>query len=137
MKVHPHLSFDGRCREAFERYAAALGGRITTMMTWAGSPMAAQADPAMRERILHASLELPGGGELSGGDVPPGAHERPRGVAALLNVEAVDEAERAFAALAEGGTVELPLRETFWAARFGMLVDRWGVPWIINCGKAT
>jgi PhnB protein len=109
-----------------------LGGKIATMMSWADSPMAAQAPEGRSAEILHASLDL-GGYTLLGDDV--GTYGRPQGFAVVLEPPDPATAERWFAALAEGGAVDMPLQETFWAARYGILHDPFGIPWEINCGK--
>ncbi len=72
---------------------------------------------------------------MTGGDAPPGQYEKPQGVAILLSLDDAAEADRIFEALAENGTVQMPIQKTFWAQRFGMLVDQFGTPWLINCGK--
>jgi PhnB protein len=105
------------------------------MLTWGASPMAAEVKPGMREKICHATMEI-GSGVLMGSDVEPEEYEAPRGFSVLLEIEDVEEAERVFAALAVDGRVQMALAETFWAARFGVVVDQFGVPWEINCGKA-
>ncbi len=134
MRVNAHLSFGGDCEEAFRFYAQTIGGTVTTMMRWADSPIADQAPAAWRDKILHATLEL-GGERLTGADVPPPDYAAPRGVNVLLSLDGTAHAERVFAALADRGVVTMPLQHTFWAQRFGMLTDRFGVPWIINCEK--
>jgi PhnB protein len=134
MQLGSHLSFDGQCEAAFQRYEQCLGGKIVAMMTYAGSPMAAQAPPGWGNKILHATLTL-GYQVLSGADAPPEHYRRPQGFSVLLSLDDAAEAERIFNALAEKGAVQMPLQETFWAARFGMLVDRFGIPWMINCAK--
>lgn len=122
MQLNPYLNFDGQCRAAFEFYQQCLGGEIVTMQTHGESPMAEQVPSEWRERILHARL-IVGDAVLMGSDSPPQAHERPQGFAVSLNVDSPADAERMFAALATGGTVSMPLQETFWGSRFGMLVD--------------
>jgi PhnB protein len=143
MRLSPHLHFDGRCREAFEQYAKCLGGMITAMMTYGESPAAGMVAPSFREKILHATLTW-GDQILTGADVPAeppvGGREarqyrRPQGFSVLVDTKSIEAAERVFAGLAEGGEVRMGLRETFWAARFGMVEDRFGVPWMIQCGK--
>src|SRR4051794_4793036 len=74
---------------------------------------------------------------FSGSDALPGAYERPRGFALQLNLTHATEAERIFSALAQNGTVQMPLQETFWAFRFGILTDQFGIPWLLNCEKAS
>ena len=130
MKLTVHLTFAGRCEEAFRFYQSCLGGTIVTMLKYGDSPVEAPAE--WREKILHATL-VAGDLVLAGAD--PVEYVPPQGFFALLEVDEAAEAERLFGLLAEGGTVGMPLQETFWAARFGVLVDQFGIPWEINCGR--
>ena len=132
MKLSVHLTFCGECKVAFLFYAQCLGGRIVTMLPYGQSPLASQVPEEWHGKILHASM-VTGDLELAGADVAPGDFERPQGFFTLLEIPAVAEAERIFQALAEGGIVRLVLQKTFWAERFGVLVDRFGIPWEINC----
>lgn len=134
MKLNPHLTFAGRCEEAFTCYARCLGGRLVAMLTYGASPLAAQTPREMHDKILHATLDL-GMTRLTGADAPPAEARTPQGFAIMIEIAEPAEAERVFAALAEGGTITLALAETFWAARFGMLTDRFGQPWLVNCGR--
>jgi PhnB protein len=134
MKISPYLSFDGRCKAAFEFYEKVLGGKIVMMMTFGESPMADHAPPDWRDKILHVTLSV-GDHSLAGADAPPGRYQKPQGVFVTLNLDDAAEAERIFKALAEKGEVQMPIQETFWARRFGMLVDQFGTPWMINCAK--
>jgi PhnB protein len=136
MQIAPYLNFDGQCRAAFEFYEQCLGGKIEQLMTHADSPMAAQTPPAWRDRIMHVRLVV-GDYVLMGSDAPPEYYQRPQGLYVSLTVGEPAEAERIFQALAENGAVQMPLQETFWSARFGMLVDRFGTPWMINCQPAA
>jgi len=106
------------------------------MMTYSESPMQMEVPDGWGGKIFHATF---GWGDfvLTGGDVLPGQYQKPQGFMVLLNVETAGEAERAFNGLSEGAVVQVPLAETFWAARFGMLVDRFGVPWAINGGEGS
>ena len=130
-----HLSFNGQCEAAFKFYEQCLGGKITFMMRHEGTPIADQVPADWRNKILHATLNV-GGDRLQGADSPPDRYQKPQGFSVKLDLQDVAEAERIFQALAENGTVQMPLQKTFWAARFGMLVDQFGVPWMINCGQA-
>lgn len=132
MQIQPYLNFDGQCRQAFTFYQQVLGGVLATMQTHGESPMAAHTPPEWHDRILHARLVV-GEEELMGSDSPPNGHAQPQGFAVSLNIDSAAEAERIFAALAEGGAVQMPLQQTFWAGRFGMVTDRFGVPWMVNC----
>jgi PhnB protein len=104
------------------------------MMRYGESPLAGSCPPERRNDILHVTLAL-GDEVLAGADAPPEHYQKPQGFSVTLGLDDPAEAERIFHALAEGGEVRMPLQETFWAQRFGMLVDRFGTPWMINCGK--
>ena len=136
MRLNPHLSFNGQCEAAFKMYEKCLGGKILTMATYGGSPMASQTPPAWHNLVAHATLDL-GDFRLTGGDAPPEQYQKPQGFSILLEIGTAAEAERVFNALAQAGTVQMPLQGTFWAERFGMLADQFGIPWMINCGKAA
>ncbi len=132
MQLNPYLSFDGRCEEAFQFYEKLLGGKITGLMHYEGSPAAEHVPQEWRSKIMHASLDV-GGTILMGADATPRHHAEPKGFSVSLSVEKIEEAERVFNALAERGKVTMPMQKTFWAARFGMVTDRFGIPWMINC----
>ena len=133
MRLNPHLTFDGRCEEAFRFYAASLGGRILAMLPYRESPLAAGVPQTWRHKILHATLDL-GEGRLTGADVSiEEGYRAPEGFSVLLEPASTAEAERMFARLSEGGTVRMPFQKTFWAERFGMLTDCFGIPWMLNC----
>jgi PhnB protein len=136
MQLNPCLTFDGQCETAFKFYERCLGGNIAAMLTYGTSPMAEQVPAEWRNKVMHARLVV-GDEVLMGSDAPPGRYEKPQGVTVTLGVDDVGEAERIFSALAEGASVGMPLQETFWAVRFGMLVDRFGIPWMINCERAA
>jgi PhnB protein len=134
MQLNPYLQFNGDCEAAFKFYEQSLGGKIIAMMTAEGTPMADQVPKDRLHKIMHARLTV-GDTVLMGSDAPPDRYEAPKGFSVTLNTDKPAEAERVFHALAEKGTVQMPIAETFWAQRFGMLVDRFGVPWMINCEK--
>lgn len=136
MQFNSHVSFDGKCEQAFRFYHQVFGGEIVTMMPYEGSPVAGQVAPEWRGKILHASLQV-GEHWIMGGDAPPDRYQRPQGFSIGIQLSDPVEAERIFNALADGGSMRVPLAETFWAQRFGMLVDRFGVPWLVNCGKVS
>ena len=133
MQMSPYLSFSGDCEAAFALYARALGGQVGELFRYGGSPMVAPPDWA--DKIMHGSITLCGQ-LVMGADVLPERYEKPRGFALSLQIKDVADAERIFRDLAEGGQEIMPLEKTFWAARFGMLVDRFGIPWQINCEGA-
>jgi len=137
MQSNPYLNFDGQCRAAFEFYAKALGATIDVIMTHADSPMAGDVPPEWRDKVIHAQLDV-GGTKLMGADAPPsgeGCYELPQGFSVAVHPETPAEAERVFNALADKGTISMPLQETFWALSFGTLVDRFGIPWMVNCSR--
>ena len=132
MKMNPYVSFKGDCEEAFRVYQRTLGGRLGEIFRYGGSPMAGTVTPDWADKVMHGSIEI-GGQVMMGGDVAPDRYESPRGVSLSLQIANPSEAERIFDDLAREGTVIMPLEKTFWAERFGMLVDRFGVSWLINC----
>jgi PhnB protein len=134
MQLSPYLNFNGQCEAAFKFYERVLGGKIEAMITYAGTPAEEHAPPELRNKILHARL-IVGGDALMGSDAPPNRHEAPKGFSVSLQIDEPADAERIFHALAENGIVQLPIQQTFWAERFGMLVDQFGIPWMVNCGK--
>ena len=136
MQLSSSLSFNGQCEEAFNFYKQCLGGNIQAMMKWGGSPMADQVPPELHSKIMHAALTV-GDSVLMGSDSPSDQYETPRGFSVVVAIDDVADAERIFGALSEKGNVTMPLQQTFWATRFGMVVDRFGIPWMVNCGNAS
>jgi PhnB protein len=135
MKINPYLIFNGDCKAAFTFYAQALQGKLEAMMSFGETPAAEHVPKEHHHLIIHTCLKV-GDQILMASDTTP---DRPTpgmsGCSISLNVDSVAEADRVFNALAEGGKVEMPLEATFWAARFGMLVDKFGVAWMVNCEK--
>jgi PhnB protein len=134
MPVNPYLFFNGQCEAAFKFYAQCLGGKIISMMTVADTPVKDQTPPDRQGTIIHARMMI-GDSVLMASDAPPERYQPPAGFSVTLMVDDPKEAERVFGELAEGGTVQMAIAETFWALRFGMLVDRFSIPWMINCEK--
>jgi PhnB protein len=134
MYVNPYLVFNGDCEVAFKLYEQLLGGKIEVMMRHEGSPMANEGPEGWGSKIMHVSM-LVGNTRLMGSDAPPDHYAKPQGVTVSLSIEGVADAERVFAGLAENGQVKMPIGETFWALRFGMVTDRFGIPWMINCER--
>jgi PhnB protein len=135
MKLTPHLVFGGQCEAAFQFYERCLGGKIVTMLAYGNSPMAEQVPPEWRDKIAHATLTV-GGNNLMGADVLPEQYKPPQGFHVLLSMEDPAEAERIYHALAQNGTAQMPLQQTFWSVCFGVLVDQYGVSWEINCERS-
>jgi PhnB protein len=133
MQVCTNLTFDGGCEEAFAVYARVIGGSVTFAVHYRDSPMAGTVTDAWAFKIAHATLTFPDGSRLFGSDPPPAAYERPRGFTLTVNPPDAATASAMFAALAEGGLITQPLESTFWSAAFGTLIDRFGIPWAINC----
>jgi PhnB protein len=134
MTINPYLAFDGRCREAFTFYEQALGGKITFLQTNGETPMAAHLPPETHDRVMHVTMQV-GNQVLQGADAPPGQYTRPAGFSVALHFDEPAEAERVFQALSQNGKVKMPFQETFWAKGFGMLIDQFGTPWIVNAAQ--
>lgn len=135
MQLNTYLTFRDNAREAMEFYARVLGGQLIAMMTMGESPMKEQIAPEYHGAIMHACLQL-GDRMLMASDSPPGcgpAFDGHKGFSLSLTVATPAEAEKLFTALGEGGSVVMPLGETFWSPRFGMLVDKFGIAWMVNC----
>ena len=132
MQLNPYLLFNGNCAEALKFYEQTLGGKIENIVNFKGSPAAEHAPPEWGDKVLHATLAV-GDEKLMGSDAPPGHYEQPKGLSVSLSLNDRDKGERIFNALAEGGTVQMPLQQTFWASGFGMCTDRFGIPWMVNC----
>ena len=136
MQLNPVVTFNGQCEEAFKFYEQCLGGKIQTLMTWGDSPMAEHVAPELRDKIIHATL-IVGESSLMGGDSPQDQYQQPKGFHVAIQIKDPAEGERVFRLLSDGGTVTMPLQATFWSGGFGMLVDRFGIPWMINCEQAS
>ncbi len=135
MQINPYLNFNGNCEEAFRFYEGVLGGKIESISRFGESPVA-ETQPSMRDLVIHARL-LVDGQVIMGSDAPPEHYSRPQGTYVSINVDKPADARRIFAALADRGEVQMPFEKTFWAAGgFGMTVDRFGTPWMVNCEKS-
>jgi len=136
MLLNAYLNFNGDCEAAFKFYEKCLGGNIVTMQTHGDSPMADQVPAGWRDRIIHARLDV-GNAVLMGSDAPPEHYQKPQGLFVSLSVADPADADRIFNAFAANGTVQMPIQKTFWSVRFGMVVDRFGIPWMVNCHQAA
>jgi PhnB protein len=134
MKLNPYLNFPGTCEEAFKTYAKVLGGEIVAMIAFGDMPGDHPIPDDMRKMIAHARLII-GDQVLMASDAGPERFKPMQGASVTLNIADPSEAERVFSALAEGGTAIMPLEETFWAHKFGVLTDRFGTQWMVNCEK--
>ncbi|MEO3998012.1 VOC family protein [Mesorhizobium sp. CAU 1732] len=134
MRFVAYLSFDGKCREAFEFYAGVLDGEIKAMISNGETPMAEHFSPESQDKIMNAYL-VADGAELMGADTPDSMpYAPPEGFTLSIQLDDDARAERIFAALAEDGDVRMPMEATFWARKFGMLIDKYGIPWMVNSG---
>jgi PhnB protein len=132
---HPiaYLSFNGTCEEAMRFYERALDGKLEAIVRNGDSPHACHMPAEQHQFVMHARLALEGNGVLYGGDCPPMMpYEGIKGMSLTLNYDTVEQAQRVFGALADGGTVTMAMQPAFWAKSWGMLVDRFGTPWIVN-----
>lgn len=134
MHLTTYLSFNGQCEEAFEFYRGVLRGAILGKFKYGESPMADQTAPDFKDKIMHISLQA-GDSVLMGADSPPQYRSTPQGFSVSINLTDPVEAERIYGELSPGANVKMPIQETFWAQRFAMLIDKFGIPWMINCGK--
>ena len=134
MQINPYLFFTGQCEEAFKFYEKLMRGKIEVMLTHEGMPAENGVPPEWRKKILHARMTF-GDQVLMASDAPPGRQQKPQGFSVSVSVDDPAEAERIYTGLADGATVTMPIQETFWAKRFAMLTDRFGIPWMINCEK--
>jgi PhnB protein len=132
MQVHPYLSFKGDCEAAFNLYARCLGGKVGELFRYAGSPMANEAPAHWGDKIMHGSVTV-AGEVLMGADAVPAHYEEPKGFSMSIHLASTSDAGRIFRELAEGGKIVMPPEKTFWAERFGVLVDRFGITWSLNC----
>ncbi|MBR1091209.1 VOC family protein [Bradyrhizobium manausense] len=133
--LNAYLFYQDTCEAAFNHYAKVLGGKIDAMMRLSDAPPSDMPPgPAGREKtIMHARMTLPGGAVLMASDTPPEHFHKPQGFSISLTVTDPAEGERKFNALADGGAVTMPFSKTFWAKGFGMCVDKFGIPWMVNC----
>jgi PhnB protein len=130
MSVHPYLHFPGNCAEALAFYEKALGAAVTFSLTAGDAPM--PCTPGWEDKFVHTSFTILGA-PLHACDVPPGQYNKPAGFRVTIDLSDPDTAQSWFEALTVGGTIDMPLQKTFWASAFGMVTDRFGIPWMINC----
>jgi PhnB protein len=131
MQINPYLFYDGKCEAAFKFYEKALGGRIDALLTYEGAPESMPTPPEWKKKIMHAKMTI-GNEALMASDASPGHFRQPQGFSVSLQIQDAADAERKFNALAEGGSVNMPFGKTFWSNGFGMCVDRFGIPWMVN-----
>jgi PhnB protein len=135
MAFHPYLFFSGNCREAFTRYQEVFGGELV-LLPMSDMPSDEPVPAEQADLIMHAALTF-GENILMASDDPTGDGGPVKGMCVNYAVADVAEAQRVFDALAAGGDVTMPMAETFWSPRFGMCVDRFGIPWMVNAEAAA
>jgi PhnB protein len=135
-QLNTYLIFDGVCAEAMRFYERTLGGKLD-LITHAQSPVAADTPAGNADRIMHARLTMDGGTLMASDAMAGHHHEGMHGFSLTLVYPTAEDARRIFDALGQGGRVTMPIQKTFWAEAFGMLVDRFGTPWMINGAMAS
>lgn len=135
MQTSTYLNFNGQCEEAFAFYAKTFGGKVEALMRWADMP-GGNVPQGMEKKIMHAHMKV-GASDILASDAPPANYAKPQGFNVTLGVDSDAEAERIFAALGDGGNVTMPMAETFFASRFGMTTDRFGIPWMVIRGRTA
>ncbi|HEY7885422.1 MAG TPA: VOC family protein [Cellvibrionaceae bacterium] len=133
MNLSVHINFNGNCQEAFEYYAQHLNGEIGTLLTFRNSPASANVPEHWQDKIVHANIKI-AGIELAGGDNLPEQYNQPKGFCILLGLETEAEVLFIFDKLSPGGDIILSPQKTFWSSCYAIMVDRFGVPWKLNCG---
>ena len=135
-QLNAYLSFDGTCAAAMRFYERTLGGKLEALIANGETPVATEMPPGSADRIMHARLVIDGQVLMAGDAMVGQPFEGMKGVSMTLSYPTAAEATRIFDALVEGGTVTVPMQQSFWAERFGMLVDRYGTAWIVQGGLA-
>lgn len=133
MRVEPYLFFDGRCEQALEFYKKAVGARVEALIRYKENPEPKYNPPDSDEKVMHGLMRI-GDAVVMVSDGNCAGKPSFSGFSLTLNARNAEEAKRLFAALSEGGKVEMPLGETFFAESFGMLADRFGVGWMVMAG---
>jgi PhnB protein len=132
MQINPYLFYNGNCEAAFKFYAKVLGGKIDAMLTHEGAPAEMQTPPEWKNKIMHAKMTIDGE-VIMASDTPPAHFHQPQGFGVALQFDDPADAERKFKALSEGGAITAPFGKTFFSKGFGMCVDQFGIPWMVNC----
>jgi PhnB protein len=132
MKVNPYLFYDGNCEAAFKHYEKVLGAKIELLLRNEEAPPDMPSPPERKKKIMHGRISIDGE-VLMASDAPPDHFHKPQGFSVSLTFADPVEAERKFAALCEGGSVNMPFGKTFFSKGFGMGTDQFGIPWMVNC----
>ncbi len=134
--IEPYLNFDGNGKEALAFYEKALDGKVLFSQTFGESPMGAQTPDDYKDKLMHATFQA-GSVKFMASDGPPGYVSKPgNNIALSLHSDSIAEIEKVYNVLSEGARIDMPLQETFWAQRFGMLTDKYGISWMFNVEKA-
>jgi PhnB protein len=132
MQVNPYLFYNGNCEAAFKFYEKVLGGKIELMLRNSEGPPEMESAPDRKDKIMHARMSFDGE-VIMASDAPPSHFQKPQGFTVSISVSDPAEAERKFKALLEGGSINMPFGKTFFSKGFGMGVDQFGIPWMVNC----
>jgi PhnB protein len=132
MQVNPYLFYNGNCEAAFKFYEKVLGAKIEVMLRNEEAPESMPTPPERKKKIMHGRISIDGD-VLMASDAPPEHFHQPQGFSVSVTVTDPAEAERKFKALSEGGNVNMPFGKTFFSEGFGMCVDQFGIPWMVNC----
>ena len=132
--LNNYLHFNGNCDEAFTFYEKVFNGKNVMKMTFDQAPPGMGSTPDFAKKIMHARIQI-GDNLLMGSDAPNDRYQKPQGFSVSYNCDTPEEAERVYKELSAGGQVVMAMQETFWAKRFAMFSDRFGIPWMINCEK--
>jgi PhnB protein len=130
--LNPYLFYNGNCEAAFKYYEKVLGGKIEMMLRADEAPESMPPQPGWEKKIMHARMSV-SGQVLMASDAPPEHFHKPQGFSVSLTVGDLAEAEKKFKALCEGGAVTMPFSKTFFSKGFGMAIDQFGIPWMVNC----
>jgi PhnB protein len=130
--LNPYLFYNGNCEAAFKYYEKVLGGKIEMMLRSEEAPESMPPQPGFEKKIMHARMSV-NGHVLMASDTPPEHFHKPQGFAVSLTVKDLAEAEAKFKALCDGGSVNMPFSKTFFSKGFGMAIDQFGIPWMVNC----
>jgi PhnB protein len=132
MQVNPYLFYNGNCEAAFKFYEKVLGAKVEMMLRNEEAPESMPSPPDRKKKIMHGRISIDGE-VLMASDAPPEHFHKPQGFSVSLTVADAADAERKFKALSEGGSVNMPFGNTFFSKGFGMCVDQFGIPWMVNC----
>lgn len=127
--VNPYISYKGNCQEAIDFYKKALGAELIFSQTWGESPM---SEPGIEDKIMHATIKV-GDSTIMMADTPESDVPAGSNISLAIGLNEIDKARTMFNNLSDGGNVTMPLDKTFWAEAFGMLTDKFGINWMVNC----